>query len=544
METASSYVKRGAVGTGDAQVLGTPQDSLTSYMRGASMRPDPKIAAEAKKNRDAKFDKYMEYMPEKIWEPLNQYQQETLNNYRDIVYQARINNIDPNNPDFQRTLQQKQDEMYFSVQEAEVMKGTYTEVENFAKSDEGKKYYKPGALVGKARDVLFNDDGSGVVPPGQVDVRKMQKELLSDPENMNIDNVASEVMDTFGEDTMTFYTQMNTDNDTIITETSEIKGKMFQIQKDENGNTIYQKNEETGEIIVDANGKKVPQYVTDPITMRPIPKVDDFTYPVFMRHPMMNKYVNTTVEQKLQQSGMEDTPQNRKRLGMEIIDEVIAKKADISVKKTASGNAKRNNYNWGFGIIGGMPREEAENWYDIIEGAYEGNPGDVGKFQDVVQDARVNVTDRAKFTPEQEKKLSQMSFTDINNPKTRIMTIQYDTKQYENVDIIPETRERYDKSTNSYITEIKDKNRNWRVNKIEIPIDGSESNKEAVMGTLLNYGNRIKIVNKNFTQVEMDKIRELRAKEGKSKLGTSRYQRPSSGQSENTPSDGGLFNYE
>lgn len=484
----SEVVKRGAIGTGAAQVFGQPRDNLSAYIKGRSEGPSPEQIAAAKKARDDKFDEWEQYAPEKIWEPYQAYQNEEMDTYRDVIMKADLQNINPNDARFKRMMGKMQDEMKLNAKKIDAAKSIYDDISKYADSEEGKLYYKEGLVKQKLRDYLFNEDGTAVRTPDNTNINKFTKELLNDPEIFNMDGVVGSILETLPEQTFQYYEQINTDNNTIVKESTEIKGKLFQPKTDKDGNIIYKKDQ-AGNFIPDSEGNPIPEILTDKMG-KPIYAVNEETIPIFKRNALMSKYLAA------------NNPDGDLEKDIELTNELIQEKVETSSKQTATSGEKRSKFNWGFGISAGVDFDKAKNWYDILRGNIDQNPDMLGSLQSTLKDAKVQYSPGfVPKTPEEKEFFDRMQEV---YPNKKGIYVTHVGKQYENVKTKTQ-RETVNKG-NEQVEVRRDNLREYRVYHKFIPIDDDELSKRSAMRELLNWSEELGIVKDEFSQPDLEAV--------------------------------------
>ena len=482
MATGSEIVKRGAEGTGAAQVFqSNATDPISSYVAGRQLnQPDPEQEKAARKQRDEQWDEFWDWQPEKIWERFDDYGKEYLDNYREFTRQLELSGVDPTNPNVRKIMLDKQSEVDNNFKKTFAIKEVYNEAETFARSEEAKSRYKDNTLIPQLRDRLWSKDGQSITPPSDVNIVKDWKAIQSDVENYDMNKTWKIIMDGFGEKVSKMYDNLNTKNGDIIRETESIKGKIWEYEKDSQDNTVMEYNAQTGEY--------TPKILMESDGLTPVVRVTDDTYPVFMSDDYMKNYLESKNPYDQEKEG-----QKHKKWNMNELSSMAKARVGYDYSKTATGAGKDKSIKPGYDGFGNL-LPKTKSYFDIIQKTVNMDDDVVGAWQSVFKGTNLryqkgDIDQQTKASMNQVLQNPDISQKDKEGVKDIMersgngIMIERSTGKYEWVDLIPEYYKLEDGSEGA-----KFKTKDNEVVAAFIPIKDNQDSKRSAERQLLTLG--------------------------------------------------------
>jgi hypothetical protein len=359
--TGGEAVKRGIIGTGEAQVLGQALNPLDYYIRGrmlgAQGQANKAKEAEVRRKRDKEFRDLYDYDDAKIWEPFEKWKIDNVRQFRNFVRDQRRAGVDFSDANFQDQVGIYKDRIDQGIADADNAKQFYEGMSKELLSGKYKDYYNDKAYSA-LNDAFFSPDGRAINPPGGFNFRELRQSIMDNPENLAKDAIIEDTIKNIGTATVEFYNQRNTANGTAIHDIEKLKGKLF--AKDAEGNVLRGKNN------------------------LPYVNVDDDSAPVLLNNGFFKKVVEATLKERGlidQQTGTIDDVDNATR--NRVMTELVGPSIEFEQDRTIKG-AGKGKFNWSIGGGYSVEEAEAQKRVDrIADAVWNGEEGALGSFRDV-----------------------------------------------------------------------------------------------------------------------------------------------------------------
>lgn len=509
MATGSELVKRGAVGTGAAQIFqSNVTDPVSSYVAGRQLnQPDPELQKEDRKRRDEQWDEYWDWQPEKIWERFDDYGKEYLDNYRTFTRNLELAGVDPNNPNVRNLMKDKQSEVDNNFKKTFAIKEVYGEAREFAKSEEAQSRYKENTLIPQLNDLLWSPNGQSIKPPNQVNIVKDWKAIQENSENFDMNKTWKIIMDGFGDKVVQLWDTVNTKNGKVIRNTESLKGKLWEYEKDANGNPIMEANEATGEM--------EPKILMEADGVTPVVRVTDDTYPVFMEDKYMKKWLqDRNPYDEVEQAGQ------HKQWNMTKLSEMAKQRVPFDYRKKATGS--ETNINMVAGFDGsGAPLDETVDMFEIIERTVNMDADVKGAWSDLGDGYALDYvkggedSQLAKDQTRVAKAADRSKIYNIQKESENGLHFKKRTNKTQTINLIPEF---FDVDVNGkkqegYMT----KTTEGVVVEMFIPVGKDQDSRRSAARTLINIGQDIGMfTNKQYNQATHERMYDYYDKNAKS----------------------------
>lgn len=223
-------------------ILGQPKDPFAIIMNRKALadhQAQQRAAAEAKakQERDKKFSEYMNYDPEKAWEPFNQQVVTAVNkDLREWVRGQMNSGADPNSADFMAEYKKRQDSVNSIARKSQHVKEVASTTRDAYKENE---FFDTAYYDSKLQDIYTNPDGS-VKPVSEIDTKAFT-ELLNDTGGYNVEKIVADFIKDLPEKVQKTY-KLKMNGEMRYFDTMEYTTKLYgeNPQFDKNGNPILQ----------------------------------------------------------------------------------------------------------------------------------------------------------------------------------------------------------------------------------------------------------------------------------------------------------------